>query len=60
VSDGISEGFFVRLAQGRAGRLAAPLGIVFGVLFLEIVYFHRPAWVWDETYYYTLSSGITR
>jgi len=35
-----------------------PVAIVAAVLLLGLIHVSTPAWVWDETYYYTLSSGV--
>lgn len=39
---------------------AIPFAIVAIVLLLDLVYVSRPAWVWDETYYYPFSAGVRR
>ncbi len=54
------ETLLERIGQRASYRAAVPIAIVFVVLLLNISYLATPAWVWDETYYYTLSSGVAR
>ncbi len=46
------------LRRGVLSKAAAPLAIVFAVLFLDLFYVSKPAWVWDETYYFEFSTAM--
>ncbi|MHC4713601.1 MAG: ArnT family glycosyltransferase [Planctomycetota bacterium] len=46
--------------RSAIAKAAVPAAIVLAVLLLALIYISRPAWVWDERYYYTFSAGMRR
>jgi 4-amino-4-deoxy-L-arabinose transferase-like glycosyltransferase len=50
--------FFAR--GGLAPRAVVVVAIAAVVLLCDLVYISRPAWVWDETYYFPFSAGVRR
>lgn len=58
MSEDNDRGLLERFKRGIAGKAAVPVAIVGAVLLLGLIHVSTPAWVWDETYYYTLSGGV--
>ena len=60
MSEASEKGLVDHFRHGFIGRAAAPTAIAVAVVLLCLIHVSTPAWVWDETYYYTLSSGVGR
>ena len=63
--EALSEAELKQMSEGALNlsflkKIAPGLAIVILALFLDLLYVSRPAWVWDETYYYPFATGIRR